>query len=56
MAGQPDPGHTFARVEEGFDGYVLRCRCGWESPSSRSAEVVGEAWDAHRVDVGVATS
>ena len=50
--GQPDDCHTFATVEEGHEGYVLRCRCGWESPSSRSAEVVGDAWDRHRGDFG----
>lgn len=50
MDGHSEADHTFARVEEEVDGYVLRCRCGWVSPSSRSAEVVGTAWDRHRAD------
>lgn len=56
MDGQPDPTHTFAHVDERIDGYVLRCRCGWASPSSHSAEVVGQAWDRHRMDVGAVSS
>lgn len=56
MDGQPDQSHTFAHVDERPDGYVLRCRCGWESPSSRSAEVVGDAWDGHRAGVGARNS
>jgi len=46
-------GHDFDRVEEGTDGFVLRCTCGWVSQPSRSAEFVGTAWDRHRSDVGV---
>lgn len=52
MDGHSEADHTFARVEEGDEGYVLRCRCGWASPSSRSAEVVGTAWDRHRDEIG----
>ena len=55
---QPDgfaaPGreHDFDHVEDGPDGFVLRCTCGWASEPSRSAEVVGTAWDRHRDEVG----
>jgi hypothetical protein len=46
-------GHDFDDVEERTDGFVLRCTCGWASEPSRSAEVVGTAWDRHRSEVGV---
>jgi hypothetical protein len=44
--------HDFDRVDEADGGFVLRCTCGWASMPSRSAEVVGTAWDGHRRDVG----
>jgi hypothetical protein len=44
--------HDFDGVEARGDGLVLRCSCGWASAASRSAEVVGTAWDRHRSEVG----
>jgi len=44
--------HNFDRVDEVGGGFVLRCACGWASIPSRSAEVVGTAWDGHRRSVG----
>jgi hypothetical protein len=51
-ATEPTRGHDFDRVEEHPDGFVLRCTCGWVSDPSRSAEVVGTAWDRHRSEAG----
>lgn len=49
---EPARDHAFDQVEEQADGFVLRCTCGWVSEPSRSAEVVGTAWDRHRSEVG----
>jgi hypothetical protein len=43
--------HDFDRVDDEGDVFVLCCMCGWKTPPSRSAEVVGTAWDRHRKDV-----